>query len=371
MATLADRTTSGLESWDVYVKSNPRWNTVQFTIENGEINVPVYASVSDIPQSPQQAINKRPLYTVSQGNAVMIRENDYRVVGRSRYAKISYNQKVGYINITKIRKPTRSGDEVERRYLNLIQENLEQLKINSSTGTIDITINGLPPIIGVDKIEKVTNTIHGRLTKSDFVFKNKRGSTLLHVSHKAGESPTAFGQYGGISEVAGNIQDASLIYNDSEVQSYLTRLYQLYSDGIGERQIENNPFSADGSLDRGLYREINGATLINRSIFGPDYGGQRGSDNVDLVAQGHFVFDPVRSSTGDIMYNLSFTGGHEVNGNISKFTDSTSGYRAVLMTTYRAGRPTQTPSGSVPLTRTAIYPRYYRGSAINIDTLLP
>jgi phage-related protein len=72
-----------------------------------------------------------------------------------------------------------------------------------------------------------------------------------------------------------------------------------------------------------------------------------------------------------VTYKLSFTGDHEVNGNITKFVDNTSGYRAVLITTYRAGRPTQTPSGTVPATRTAIYPRYYRASAINIDTLLP
>jgi hypothetical protein len=371
MATLAERTTSGESSWDVYVKKNPRWNIIQFQIKKGEMNVPVYKQVFDIPQTPQQARTKQPFYTVNQDNTVMIKENDFRVVGRSRYAKISYKQKVGYININKIRKPTGAGDDVEKRYLNLIQENIEQLKRYASSGTIDVTIDGLPPIFGIDKIDKVSNRIHGREAKSDFVFKDKRGKSLLHISHKAGESPTAFGQYGGVSEVAGNIQDASLIYQDPEVQSYLTRLYELYSDAIGDREIENNPFSSGGTLDKGVYRNINSPTLINRSIFGPDYGGQRGPDNVDLIAQGHFVFDPIISPYGDVTYKLSFTGDHEVNGNITKFVDNTSGYRAVLMTTKRGGRPTQTPSGTVPETRTAIYPRYYRGSAINIDTLLP
>lgn len=369
MANLGERTISGEDSWVVYVKDNPRWNTIQFRIENGEVNVPVYKR-DDIPRSYQSAAATRPYYRVNQGNIVMIRENDYLVVGRSRYAKISYNQRVGYINITKIRKPTDSVP-AEVRYLNLIKENIDNLKRYSSSSTIDIIVDGLPPIFGVDTIEKVTNKIHGRESKSDFVFKNKSGRRLLHISHKAGESPTSFGQYGGISETAGNIQDAAIIYNDPEVQVYLNRLYQLHSDAVGNRAILNNPFSSDGTLDRAVYKNINGSTLIGRSIFGPDYGGQRGVDNVDLLAQGHFVFNPIVTPSGDVTYKLSFTGPSEVNGNVSRFLDDTSGYRAVLMTTPRDGRITQTPSGSVPRTRTGIYPRYYRSNAINIDTLLP
>lgn len=371
MANLAESTTSGESSWEKYVKNNPRWNTVQYKVENNQFNVPVYKQESDIPRSYQAAQTTKPFYLVNQGDILMIKENDFRTVNRSRYAKVSYNQKVGYINISKIRKPT---DRVrsETRYLNLIQENIEALKRDSSSGTIDIIIDGLPPIYGVDKIEKVSNRIHGRIeVKSDFVFKNKRGDNLLFISHKSGETPTDFGQYGGVSPLSGNIQDATLIYQDPEVQSYLTRLYQLYSDAIGDRSIENNPFSEDGTLDRAVYRNINSSTLIGRSVFGPDYGGQRSQNNVHLIAQGHFVFDPIISSSGDVTYKLSFTGPSEVNGDITRFVDNTSGYRAVLMTTFRSGRPTQTPSGSVPLTRTAIYPRYYRASAINIDTLLP
>jgi hypothetical protein len=59
-----------------------------------------------------------------------------------------------------------------------------------------------------------------------------------------------------------------------------------------------------------------------------------------------------------------------LNGQVGDFANDSSGYRATLITTYRAGRPTQTPLGPVPLTRTAIYPKSYRGSAINIDELI-
>lgn len=371
MANLSERTTSGESSWEVYVKTNPRWNTTTFQIERGEINVPVYASQSNIPTSYQQAQRVNPKYLLKQGDQIMIKENDFVTVGRSRYARISYNQKEGYVNITKIRKPTANADEIERRYLNLIQENIESLKRNASSGTINITVAGLPPIFGVSSIEKVTNYIHGRSTKSDFVFKNRAGKSLLHISHKAGQSPSDFGQYGGISESAGNIQDSALIYQDSEVQSYLNRLYDLYSDAIGDRKIERNPFSSDGNLDRAVYRNINSPTLIGRSVFGPDYGGQRGPDNVDLLAQGHFVFDPVVNASGDVTYNLSFTGPSEVNGNISRFLDETSGYRAILLSTFRSGRPTKTANGDIPAVRTGVYPKFYRQSAINIDTLLP
>ena len=111
--------------------------------------------------------------------------------------------------------------------------------------------------------------------------------------------------------------------------------------------------------------------LINQSVYGPDFGGAFGPDNVHLIGQGQFIFNPLVTGDGDIYFRLSFTGHMSLNGQVDKdFANDASGYRATLITTYRAGRPTQTPLGPVPLTRTAIYPKSYRLSATNIDNLL-
>ena len=76
------------------------------------------------------------------------------------------------------------------------------------------------------------------------------GKGVVFISHKDGNGPNAFGQYGGVSGVAGNIQDATLIYNNPEVQAYLTKLYTLYNDAVsGSRQIRNNPFNKEGRLN--------------------------------------------------------------------------------------------------------------------------
>jgi hypothetical protein len=222
--------------------------------------------------------------------------------------------------------------------------------------------------IGITSIEKVSNKIHGRQSKSDFVFKNALGKAVLYISHKDGTGPDAFGQYGGVSTVAGNIQDAAKIYNHPEVQQYLNKLYRLYADAVsGASMINNNPFNGSGKLTRAVYYPIKDPTLINMSVYGPDYGNNYGPDNVHLIGQGQFIFNPLVNSEGDVYFRLSFSGHQSLNGQTKDFLDDSSGYRAVLMTTFRTGRPTQTPGGAVPETRTAIYPRRYRQSAVLID----
>jgi len=203
----------------------------------------------------------------------------------------------------------------------------------------------------------------GKLSLTLFL-KMHLGKGVVFISHKDGSGPKAFGQYGGISEVAGNIQDASLIYNNPEVQAYLTKLYRLYDDAVnGSRSIRNNPFSAEGRLMTAVSIPVQSSTLINQSVYGPDFGGAFGP--------GSFIFNPLINSDGDIYFRLSFSGHMSLNGQVAKdFANDASGYRATIITTYRGGRPTQTPLGTVPLTRTAIYPKSYRASAINIDTLL-
>ena len=46
-----------------------------------------------------------------------------------------------------------------------------------------------------------------------YILKNALGKKILFISHKDGNGPKAFGQYGGVSTKAGGADDASQIYN--------------------------------------------------------------------------------------------------------------------------------------------------------------
>jgi hypothetical protein len=351
--------------WVKYVSSNPNSSNIKYPIENGVINEPIYTSTS----------LKDIVDYVSTGNFVNIISKQFFQIGKSKYAHVKINSKTGYIRIYAIRKPTgKGGAESEQRTLDATSATIQKLEEVAGIGRgnttgIDILVPGVGMFLGITSIQKVTNRIHGREAKSDFVLKNNLGKGVLYISHKDGNGPDAFGQYGGVSTVAGNIQDASRIYNHPEVQQYLIRLYQLYSDATGgAKKISNNPFNTSGKLTKAVYSLIQDPNLINMSVYGPDYGGPYGPDNVHLIGQGQFIFNPLVNNDGDVYFRLSFSGHQSLNGQTKDFLNDSSGYRAVLITTYRTGRPTQTPGGPVPETRTAIYPRRYRQSAVPIES---
>lgn len=351
--------------WVKYVANNPNSGNIKYPIENRIVNEPIYKNTT----------LKEVVEYVNAGNQVNIISKQFTQIGRSKYANIRMNGKTGYLRITAIGKPTgRGGANAEQRTLEATINTIQKLEEVAGIGRsnrigIDLLVPGIGMFIGITGIEKVSNRIHGREAKSDFIFKNALGKGILYISHKDGSGPDAFGQYGGVSTVAGNIQDAAKIYNHSEVQQYLTKLYRLYSDAIsGAPKIKNNPFNVNGKLTKALFSSVKDPSLVNMSVYGPDYGGAFGPDNVHLIGQGQFIFNPLITDDGDIYFRLSFSGHQSLNGQTKEFLDDASGYRAVIITTFRTGRPTQTPNGSIPETRTAIYPRRYRQTAISIDT---
>lgn len=359
-------TISSDKDWNKYVRDNPQSTSTKYPVENGVINEPVFTNT-----------NYRDILTyVSEKEIVNIISKNPNMRGRSKFANVRVNGRTGYLRAGAIRKPTgKGGADAEQRTLDVTINNLNLLSEVAGIGKnnkvgIDLLVPGLGFFLGVSKIEKVPNRIHGREAKSDFVMKNSLGKGVLFISHKDGTGPQAFGQYGGVSGIAGNIQDAAKIYNQPEIQRYLTRLHELYSDATGGTpQIRNNPFNSTGKLTKAVYALVMDPTLVNMSVYGPDYGGAFGPDNVHMIGQGSFIFNPLVNDEGDIYFRLSFSGHQALNGDVRDFMNNSSGYRATIITTFRSGRPTQTPNGPVPETRTAIYPRRYRSSAIQIDTL--
>jgi len=360
---------SGKSTWDVYVKDNPNRNSILYEITAGYPLVQFFEKTSDIPNRPS-------MISLKTGDTFNIMGVNIFSSGQSKYANIRFGGRTGYIKITAIKKPIRrNAFFAEERALSLAKENLQKCCEISGIGRgnnvgIELLVPGVGTFIGITDIEKVSNKIHGRETKSDFIFKNVLGRKLIYISHKDGNTPAAFSQYGGVSESSsGSFTNPSSIYSNPEVQDYLTKLYNLYDDAIsGKNEIKDNPFDSAGKLTKSLYKFVQSSLLVNQAVYGPDYSGSFGPDNVNLIGQGDFIFKPILTGEdGDIYFELRFSGSYSINGDVSKFMDDSTGYRATFITSNRPGRPTRTPLGPIPNTRTGIYPKAYRSSAVSID----
>ena len=99
-----------------------------------------------------------------------------------------------------------------------------------------------------------------------------------------------------------------------------------------------------------------------------DFGGAFGPDNVHLIGQGQFIFNPLVTGDGDIYFRLFLLVTMSLNGQVDK--DFANEPVDIVPHLLQHDRSNYGILGPVPLTRTAIYPKSYRLSATNIDNLL-
>jgi len=342
-------------NWNKYIRDNTRSATIDYPIENGVSNEPIYE---------QATKTSKVLGNVSTGNTVKITSKQKT----GTFAKVRFGTIDGYLRATTIRKPTGStGANAEQRTLDLTNAQINRLKDIAKIGGnegIPVEVPGIGMFMGITSVEKVDGRIHGREPKSDFRLKNALGRTVLYISHKDGSGPKGFQQYGGVSEIAGSEDLPSLIYNHPEVQNFLNTLYQFYSQAINGNLTNQNPFDINGKMKTsGAMRLINDATLINQSVYGPSYGGAYGPDNVHLIGQGQFIFTPLMSDDEDVYFRLTFSGHMSLNGDVSDFANNASGYRAIILARAGTGRNAKTSLGDIPGVRVGIFPKAIRPNA--------
>lgn len=359
MANLSEMTSTGESSWDRYVKNKSNFMTTEYYVENGIRNEPLYDTNF-----------KKVLANLNSNERIYIKLNNYQVYQNTKYAKILYRNTVGFFRISAIQKPTKNINSTVRA-LEITSNTLESLKAISGIGRnfkygIDIEIPGLGLYTKINKVEKTTNKIHGNQLKSDYVFKNTLGNPVLYISHKNVDGANGFKQYGGEFEFP---EKSKNIYENSEVQSYLNRLYSLYMDSINDKpKIENNPF-INGNLKKSVYKEIYNTELINLSIYGGEASQGKNQSNVDMLGQGSFIFTPLLNNYGDVYFRLSFSGHSSINGQTAEYKNKNSQYKAILLSIPNSGKTTNTPSGALKNIKTGIYPKKYKQNSISIDTL--
>jgi hypothetical protein len=133
------------------------------------------------------------------------------------------------------------------------------------------------------------------------------------ISHKDGLSPSAFGQWGGITKMADGKVSGAPISKHQEVLDFVETVKKIYPNEI-PRGIT-------------LARPIRSRNLKMMSVWGPAYGGKPGDNNCDLVLQGEITLTRVRRSN---TYELDGSG-----HNIAAGTGQTGQWSPTLMVMYK------------------------------------
>lgn len=210
------------------------------------------------------------------------------------------------------------------------RKQLEQL--NASIGSLPITLK-----IGNKTFKNVIGLVGGKNgKKSDFVVIDTDGNEVCWISYKSGKTATSFQQYSGITQ--------SKLKNNSEVKQFEQNIKAIYED-------KENLFK-----DTTFWKPIKDNKLKKQSVFGDDFGGRPGENNVNFFVQGDLEI----VERGNFHYLKSKYGGNRGlivrNGDISKLRGN---YEPTLGTR---------PSGDrnyirlVKKTRGGIWPKKYISS---------
>ena len=325
MAVLSGKTTSGELAFDKYVKKNSKWKELELEIEKKMEGVFLYN-------------NKKDTLLLESGTSFTLASNSLTTFSSIKYAKVKYNNKVGFIPINRIRKPTKTNVmEAEETAITDLDGLIKDLL---KFGPLDICLkinNRIETYKNVSGVRNVTEKVLGREAKSDFCIVDDKNRDLIHISHKKEGGPEAYQQYGGVSEKSGTQQRPRMIYENDEVQQFLRKVTQY---------IEND------RLQNPVYSKIKNDDLINQSVYGPNYNNNYGIDNVHMIGQGNPILKPMRNKEN--CYSLEFSSHTSYNGDVDFFKKG--GYEAVFGATFRAGRGFNVEGKRYKGARIGIYP---------------
>lgn len=338
MATLSQKTTSGDSSFDKYVKQNPRYSEIKYEIEHG--------MQSDL--FVKKGTKFFSVKTLKAGTKFNIVENNLTDVGGLKCAKVKVVATIGYIPISKIRKPTvGNGTSYETEVIDALNEIFTKIArpINIKLG--NKTYTDLTYAVKVDTAMKRSAGISAD-PKADIIIckdkKNPLAPGSIYISHKKSGGPEAFQQYGGLTEISG-LQ----IYQHPEVQSFLRQTTEFIKGGV---------------LKKPLMKPIKDEKLMNMSIYGPGYGEQFSLQHVQLIGQGKPKL--TQTDARRDLYKLEFTDHMSLSGDLKHFVN---GYLPVFGATYRAGRGFKFNNIQYLGARVGIYPRKLIATRTGLVTL--
>lgn len=220
-------------------------------------------------------------------------------------------------------KDSRFGVRLEDAEITSLNSQLDQLRSQLASPVI--------PLRFKNKTYEVYDVISTPGTpKSDFHFRDIDGRDVLWVSHKAGRSARDFQQWSGMTE--------SVIKSHPEVNRFIKKIQDLFP-----KRMPNATTVA---------RAIKDSRLMNHSVYGINYGGGYGINNVNWCIQGSAQITPIGRNG-----NFTLIGSTMTHQNGDPIYDS---YAPTLMAMYKGDRDNFNVKGA----RFAIQPRDSRSVSL-------
>lgn len=208
-------------------------------------------------------------------------ENGNLVKGQERMLRLSSFVKIEQLG----GESAQSRKEQEYIMRGELEELINNALQQSSSDSITIEIVDNSNGNKIDKVYKVIGVdaqamIGKKEPKADFVLVTE--DKPYYISHKS----ERFGQWGGVSAFS----------NHADVERFLVGLtrskyvYYAPDSGISPKtasQVERDKINIPKGVTIGGH--ITDSNLKKKAVFGNDFGGKSGSDNVDAVIQGRFT----------------------------------------------------------------------------------
>lgn len=220
-----------------------------------------------------------------------------------------------------MRNTTRDEDDAIKHINNLLAE---------AGGEVDIVIGAIT-YLGIKAAIKVTKDLHQRKgeVKADIMLvsnpRSPLSGTVIYISHKAPRKGANINmrQYGGLTEQSG-LLDKLMLPDLKEIDDFHIDV---------ETYIENE------RLSRPLKRRVKSKRIIQHCIYGIDFGGTHGFNNVHMVGQGK----PLLKKFGE-KYKLSFSNKTAIGGDVTPFMRDPD-YYPVFAARYAADKKKRKKTG--------------------------
>jgi hypothetical protein len=229
------------------------------------------------------------------------------------------------IKLTQLEKTADLGGEASGRRLDKetaalgsLQQQISELKGNKPY--IHIDVGGI--VVKAAGVVNVDGT-----PKSDFNLVDENDKPVAFISHKDGSpaSPKKFGQWAGVSAFA----------EHPEVKNFVRKFLKQYPNGM--------PSGATA-----LSYPINDFDLQMRAVYGKDFGGDFGLNNVNCVIQGPPRLEKISKNKYKLSALLVLVNGEEM----------PDGYQPIFIARYFGNRNDL----GIPNTRIVMYPKFGRKS---------
>jgi hypothetical protein len=308
---MTGKATDGRSNLQKYVLDNPKALEIEWEIESKKNPAIVY---DDEMEETQQ---------VQTGTKFKLKNREVRIVGRTKYL----NTTLGWIRLGVIKKPSGfKAMSAEIEQTNRLNQEIQKA----------ISLNGDNPInikIGKWLLKDIVVADRDRIKrdpKADVALIDINGAEVGFISLKKSGGAKGFSQYSGISIQSGILNKKI----DDFIDSVFTDVGKTAKKGYA------------------VYRPIKDKKLINQSIYGPDYGGKFGRENVHCIGQGEPLLIKKKG-----FHELDFTEHMGLNGDVSWAMTGT--FTACFGATFRNGRQMKSKANVVKHCRGGIYPIAY------------